>query len=230
MAADKGCIRRLQKEFKQLCKEPPPNIKAKPSPDQILEWHYVLEGSAGTAFEGGVYWGKVIFPKDYPFKAPSIRMVTPNGRFAPNAKICMSMTDFHPETWNPMWSVASILTGLLSFMNDDVLTSGSVSSTAAEKKQLAAVSLEWNLKSPIFKKLFPEYVEESERRKERQRAEELRERSRKESGQSGTQQGAPQDSRSKQGLPLWAGAAIGCVLLGIILLPVLTLDFAPPVK
>lgn len=30
--------------------------------------------------------------------------------------------------------------------NDDVLTSGSVSSTAAEKKQLAAVSLEWNLK------------------------------------------------------------------------------------
>ena len=26
------------------------------------------------------------------------------------------MSDFHPGTWNPSWSVATILTGLLSFM------------------------------------------------------------------------------------------------------------------
>ncbi|KAK0597948.1 hypothetical protein LWI29_030116 [Acer saccharum] len=26
------------------------------------------------------------------------------------------MSDFHPESWNPMWSISSILTGLLSFM------------------------------------------------------------------------------------------------------------------
>jgi ubiquitin-protein ligase len=26
------------------------------------------------------------------------------------------MSDFHPETWNPTWSVESILRGLLSFM------------------------------------------------------------------------------------------------------------------
>lgn len=25
-------------------------------------------------------------------------------------------SDFHPETWNPMWSVSTILTGLVSFM------------------------------------------------------------------------------------------------------------------
>lgn len=29
----------------------------------------------------GAYWGKLKFPKDYPFKPPQIQMITPNGRF-----------------------------------------------------------------------------------------------------------------------------------------------------
>jgi len=45
-----------------------------------------------------------------------IQMYTPSGRFEPNKAICMSMSNYHPETWNPLWSVSSILRGLLSFM------------------------------------------------------------------------------------------------------------------
>ena len=33
------------------------------------------------------------------------------------------------ESWNPMWTVASILTGLLSFMLEDQITTGSLQST-----------------------------------------------------------------------------------------------------
>ncbi|XP_058085426.1 uncharacterized protein LOC131232918 [Magnolia sinica] len=33
-------------------------------------------------------------------------MITPNGWFATQKRICLSMSDFHSETWNPMWSVA----------------------------------------------------------------------------------------------------------------------------
>lgn len=43
-------------------------------------------------------------------------MITPNGRFKTNKKLCLSISDFHPDTWNPAWSVSTILTGLLSFM------------------------------------------------------------------------------------------------------------------
>lgn len=43
-------------------------------------------------------------------------MITPNGRFQSNTRLCLSMSDFHPDTWNPAWSVESILKGLLSFM------------------------------------------------------------------------------------------------------------------
>ncbi|XP_021902877.1 ubiquitin-conjugating enzyme E2 34-like [Carica papaya] len=157
--ADKGCILRLQKEYKAICKEPVSQVVARPLPNDILEWHYVLEGSEGTPFAGGFYHGKIKFPPEYPFKPPGITMITPNGRFMTQKKICLSMSDFHPESWNPMWSVSSILTGLLSFMMERSPTTGSVNTTAAEKQRLAKVSLAFNCKNPTFRKLFPEYVE-----------------------------------------------------------------------
>jgi ubiquitin-conjugating enzyme E2 J2 len=157
--AEKPCLQRLQKEYRALCKEPVPHVVARPSQNDILEWHYVLEGSEGTPFAGGYYYGKIKFPPDYPFKPPGITMITPNGRFMTQKKICLSMSDFHPESWNPMWSVSSILTGLLSFMMDNSPTTGSVNTSTAEKKRLAKASLAFNCKNVTFKKLFPEYVE-----------------------------------------------------------------------
>lgn len=157
--AEKACVKRLQKEYRALCKEPVSNIVARPSPSNILEWHYVLEGSEGTPFAGGYYYGKIKFPPEYPYKPPGIRMTTPNGRFLTETKICLSMSDFHPESWNPMWSVSSILTGLLSFMMDNSHTTGAVTTTTAEKVKLAKASLAFNCKNSTFRKLFPEYVE-----------------------------------------------------------------------
>ncbi|XP_048621145.1 ubiquitin-conjugating enzyme E2 34 isoform X1 [Brassica napus] len=104
--AEKACIKRLQKEYRALCKEPVSHVVARPSPNDILEWHYVLEGSEGTPFAGGYYYGKIKFPPEYPYKPPGITMTTPNGRFMTQKKICLSMSDFHPESWNPMWSVS----------------------------------------------------------------------------------------------------------------------------
>ncbi|KAL3720717.1 hypothetical protein ACJRO7_005516 [Eucalyptus globulus] len=157
--AEKACIKRLQKEYRALCKEPVSNVIARPSPNDILEWHYVLEGSSGTPFVGGYYYGKIKFPPEYPYKPPGITMITPNGRFMTQKKICLSMSDFHPESWNPMWSVSSILTGLLSFMMDNSPTTGSVNTTAEEKQRLAKSSLAFNCKNQTFRKIFPEYVE-----------------------------------------------------------------------
>lgn len=160
--AEKACVKRLQKEYRALCKEPVSHVVARPSPNDILEWHYVLEGSQGTPFAGGYYYGKIKFPPEYPFKPPGISMTTPNGRFMTQKKICLSMSDFHPESWNPMWSVSSILTGLLSFMMDNSPTTGAVNTTVAEKQRLAKASLAFNCKNPTFRKLFPEYVEKYE--------------------------------------------------------------------
>jgi len=69
------------------------------------------------------------------------------------------MSDFHPETWNPMWSVSTILTGLYSFMIETASTLGSIETSDAVKRKLALHSLEFNVKDTTFCKLFPELVE-----------------------------------------------------------------------
>lgn len=87
-------------------------------------------------------------------------MFTPNGRFKTNKRLCLSISDFHPDTWNPAWSISTILTGLLSFMLENTPTLGSVESTTREKQKYARDSLDFNLKNEIFCELFPDVVAE----------------------------------------------------------------------
>jgi len=148
-----------------LLKERVENIEAKPLETNILEWHYVVRGPKGTPYEGGVYHGKLKFPKNYPFGPPSIYMLTPSGRFMPSTKLCLSMSDFHPESWNPLWSVSSILKGLLSFMLEDTPTYGSIKTSLQKKRQLARASLAYNCtRSKQFNELFPHYRKIYEKR------------------------------------------------------------------
>jgi len=149
---------RLQREYKQIMKEPIPNIIARPS-SNILEWHYVITGPAQTPYENGEYHGVLKFTTEYPMKPPGIIMFTPNGRFATNTRLCLSMSDYHPESWNPMWSVGSILTGLLSFMLENTSTTGSTTSTTDEKRKYAQFSRIFNRRNRQFVKIFPELAE-----------------------------------------------------------------------
>ena len=49
-----------------------------------------------------------------------------NGAFVPNDKICLSITDYHPESWNPAWTVTHIIMGCISFWMSDESTAGSL--------------------------------------------------------------------------------------------------------
>ncbi|KAH0877733.1 hypothetical protein HID58_065127 [Brassica napus] len=244
--AEKACIKRLQKEYRALCKEPVSHVVARPSPNDILEWHYVLEGSDGTPFAGGFYYGKIKFPPEYPYKPPGITMTTPNGRFITQKKICLSMSDFHPESWNPMWSVSSILTGLLSFMlslnvvlvvqMDTSPTTGSVNTTVAEKQRLAKSSLAFNCKTPAFRKLFPEYVEKYNQQQLAEQTQQTAPESPQESDSKAesakTVDTTKEDSdgglkerrkNKKQGLPAWIILLLVSVFGVVMALPLLQL-------
>lgn len=88
-------------------------------------------------------------------------MKTPNGRFKTNTRLCLSISDYHPDTWNPAWCVSTILTGLLSFMLEKSPTLGSIETTDAQKRRYAAASHEFNLKDKIFVELFPQIADKS---------------------------------------------------------------------
>ncbi|CAK8694687.1 ubiquitin-conjugating enzyme E2 J2-like [Clavelina lepadiformis] len=151
---------RLKQDYNRLKRDPVPFVTAEPLPSNILEWHYVVRGPDDTPYYGGFYHGKLVFPREFPFKPPSIYMITPSGRFKCNQRLCLSISDFHPDTWNPAWSVTTILTGLLSFMVEETPTLGSVETSVYTKQNLAKCSRLFNLKNETFCELFPDIVKE----------------------------------------------------------------------
>ena len=63
---------RLRKELRNIMREPPPHITARPLPNNILKWYFVLEGPAHTPYAGGLYLGRLTFPEQYPYKPPGM--------------------------------------------------------------------------------------------------------------------------------------------------------------
>lgn len=156
MAAGPQCKKRLEIEEKKLKADPPEFIKASPDPANILIWYYLITGPPGTPYEGGQYVGTVRFPPAYPFAPPGIQMITPSGRFQTETRLCLSISDYHPESWNPIWGMSSILVGLLSFMVGKESTLGSINSSDTEKRRHAVESHASNLTIKKFVEIFPE--------------------------------------------------------------------------
>lgn len=170
--ATKQALKRLTKEYKLIVENPPPYIEARPNEDNILEWHYIITGPPDSPYHNGQYHGTLTFPSDYPYKPPAIRMITPNGRFKENVRLCLSMSDYHPDLWNPSWSVSTILTGLLSFMTGTEVTTGSITTSEQQKKVLALQSIEFNTYSNTrFKLVFPDILQKNVSHLENKRVE-----------------------------------------------------------
>jgi len=105
------------------------NFLAAPDKDNLFEWHFVIFGLPDEPYKGGYYMGKLKFPNDYPWKPPAIMLTSDSGRFKTNERICLSISDYHPEQWNPVWPVRSVIIGLTSFMVTDVGTVGATNTT-----------------------------------------------------------------------------------------------------
>jgi hypothetical protein len=58
---------------------------------------------------------RLSLPPDYPFSAPDFFVMTPNGRFAVNTKICTTFSSFHPETWTPSYTYAAAAAAAAAF-------------------------------------------------------------------------------------------------------------------
>eukprot|EP00750_Incisomonas_marina_P003276 INCI13042.3.p1 GENE.INCI13042.3~~INCI13042.3.p1 ORF type:complete len:1029 (-),score=161.50 INCI13042.3:433-3519(-) len=146
--------RRLMKEYMRIARKPIPNVEARPLETNILEWHFVLHGTDGP-YAGGKYHGMLEFPVSFPMKPPAIKMLTPSGRFETNTRICLSMSDFHAEMWNPGWNVETILIGLLSFMYEESPNAiGSLQDTDENRRKFAQQSEEFNMRNEIYVELF----------------------------------------------------------------------------
>jgi ubiquitin-conjugating enzyme E2 J1 len=149
-------IKRLLSELRAMQLRPDPNFIAGPVGDDLVVWHFSIRGPPDTPFEGGIYHGKIVFPADYPYKPPDVFFLTPNGRFEVNRAICLNTTSYHPESWQPLWGVSSLLTALVAFLPTKAEGVGSMTTSDEARRELAQKSRCW--KCPECSIRFPDQV------------------------------------------------------------------------
>lgn len=133
------------KEAAELSTSPSPDFAAAPLESDLFEWHFTLRGPPSPSpFAGGLYHGRIALPPSYPLRPPSFRFLTPSGRFEVNREICLSISGFHEETWQPAWGIRTALVAIRSFMDSD--PGGAVGGLNADegvRRDLAAKSAVW---------------------------------------------------------------------------------------
>jgi ubiquitin-protein ligase len=121
-------------------------ITVYPDENNNLIMYFLINGQKDTDFEGGHYIGKIIHSNNYPFEPPDYYMLTPNGRFNINTKICLTNSSFHRETWNAGWTISSLLNGFYSvFIDDDVDGIGKIKDSKTKRHSYALNSIVYNI-------------------------------------------------------------------------------------
>ena len=109
-------LKRLQREYKRMLDNPTQEYMAYPLEDNSLEWHFTMLGPADSPYSEGCYHGRILIPANYPFAPPDVVLLTPNGRFELEKRICLSISSYHPENWQSTWGVHTVLHALRQFM------------------------------------------------------------------------------------------------------------------
>ncbi|KAJ9056440.1 Ubiquitin-conjugating enzyme E2 15, variant 2 [Entomophthora muscae] len=73
----------LQKQLKELQRNPVEGFSAGLANDNIYEWEVLIMGPADTIYEGGFFKALLSFPRNYPQMPPTLKFTTemwhPNG-------------------------------------------------------------------------------------------------------------------------------------------------------
>eukprot|EP00948_MAST-09A_sp_MAST-9A-sp1_P004303 g4303.t1 len=103
--------RRIQKELKDICADPPTNCSAGPKGENLFEWQATLMGPADSPF------ADINFPPDYPFKPPKVKFQT--RIYHPNINssggICL---DILKDQWSPALTTSKVLLSICSLLTD----------------------------------------------------------------------------------------------------------------
>ncbi|KAG0551404.1 hypothetical protein BDA96_01G420500 [Sorghum bicolor] len=141
-------VKRILQEVKEMQSNPSPDFMALPLEEDIFEWQFAILGPRDSEFEGGIYHGRIQLPSDYPFKPPSFMLLTPSGRFEIQKKICLSISNYHPEHWQPSWSVRTALVALIAFMPTN--PGGALGSLDYKKEDRRALAIKSREAPPKF--------------------------------------------------------------------------------
>ena len=142
--------RRIHNEHKEMIKNPPANCSAGPVSDSdIFSWNATIMGPDNSPYQGGIFYLKIDFPSDYPFKPPKVRFTTKIYHCNINATggICL---DILKDEWSPALTISQVLLSICSLMDDanpnDPLVSEIADLLQKNKPLHDANAREWTIK------------------------------------------------------------------------------------
>uniref|UniRef100_A0A7S0CKE4 UBC core domain-containing protein n=1 Tax=Proboscia inermis TaxID=420281 RepID=A0A7S0CKE4_9STRA len=121
-------------------------IRIGPLKSNLFRWHFTFSGPLNSPYEDGYYHGRVLLPKSYPLSPPRIQLLTPNGRFLTGTDICLSATNFHPESWTPRWTVRGLVNALRLHMCTTAGEIGGCNASEDDRRKFAERSRFWKMR------------------------------------------------------------------------------------
>ena len=113
MATDK----RILNELNEMKENAPHNCSAGPLNNDIYKWQATILGPSGSPYEGGVFYIRIDFPKNYPFKPPEMTFITRiyHCNISSTGSICL---DILKDKWSPALTISKVLLSICSLLDD----------------------------------------------------------------------------------------------------------------
>jgi len=116
----------------EISNDPVEGIDAAPLDGDLYHWQAMIDGPEGTPYDGGIFTIDIVFPPEYPFKAPKVKFET--RIYHPNVKtdsgeIC---ADLIQNGWAPTLNLRHVLCTIQQVMKEPNSDSPLEASIAAE--------------------------------------------------------------------------------------------------
>mmetsp|Transcript_29996 Transcript_29996/g.73850 ORF Transcript_29996/g.73850 Transcript_29996/m.73850 type:complete len:158 (-) Transcript_29996:1029-1502(-) len=107
---------RLLKEYKEAASSKDRDIRLSVH-ENLYKWTALLQGPAGTPYEGGTFQVQLDVQESYPLQAPKARFITrvfhPNIHFK-TGEVCL---DILKTAWTPAWTLQSVCRAIIALLS-----------------------------------------------------------------------------------------------------------------
>eukprot|EP00756_Hemistasia_phaeocysticola_P049228 Hpha_TRINITY_DN23678_c0_g1::TRINITY_DN23678_c0_g1_i1::g.57641::m.57641/K06689/UBE2D, UBC4, UBC5; ubiquitin-conjugating enzyme E2 D len=113
-----GTLKRLEKELKDLYKDPPTGgYWVGPLGDDLYTWRGCIEGPPGTPYAGGEFMVDIRIPMDYPFKPPKVQFQTK--LYHPNVNVQGYFSlDILNDSWSPALTIGKVMLAIHNLLKN----------------------------------------------------------------------------------------------------------------